>query len=532
MKAITLNKTLLSFLLVLAVSVIYYSTLNIPFYLDDFNSIAQNALLLNNDHQGYLAFYKQRIVTYSTFLLNYQFSGLDPASFHFFNLVVHAINTILVFSLLSMLLAQVSSNSNALIVAFICALLWTLHPLNSQAVIYVVQRAVLLACFFSLLSLIFWIKAGGSNKHNLLFYSAALLCFIFAVFSKESAILLPAIWFLLDVLILKKDIKQRLTYFVGALVAILLLSLGALAIVTDNVFQFLDSATRPDTNFTRLEYFLAQPKIIATYLYKLIWPSPLLLEYPFVDKGTLASAWPWLILHLAIILVAILFVKKNALLAFGVFFYYIMLAVESSIIPLRDLAFEHRVYFPNIGIAIIFASILLFLFERLDNKRVIVVSAIFVSLVLGFLTHERLKTWSEPISFYKSNLEHSPDNARLNYNVGTSYFNAGDFVNAEPYFRKAFFLAWQQQLITYNYAQSLLQTFINLGKNKEAEAFAKEVVKAFNGEPQLQSKIITVYSQIFLKRKECEAVLKLTGQALQLWPKNPDALKLKAICSG
>ena len=135
-----------------AVIVAYSPSLFVPFYLDDNDSILHNQALHSDSLDLLIAGgYLSRIVGYASLWGNYQFGQLDPIGYHIFNIMIHLFNVVVVFLLARILIRSESRNlkSNQHIIwALSIACLWALHPLNSQSVIYIVQRLSSLAALF------------------------------------------------------------------------------------------------------------------------------------------------------------------------------------------------------------------------------------------------------------------------------------------------------------------------------------------------------------------------------------------------
>lgn len=507
------------------VAVIYHQALWVAFYLDDYISIANNTALLSFNWQDYLL--HRRFVPYFSFYVDHQLWALNVQAFHLHNLVLHAINAILVYVLVNRL-TKLTTGSCQPIFALFVASLWLVHPLNSQPVIYIVQRITLLLTLFSLLTVYCWLCFRTYEKHRAVWLLLAAVSGVMACLSKETALLLPLVLLLVDKIILNQPRKQLVYwYLVPFLIVLSLLGLALLLDLTS--LTTLDALTRDHAQMTRWEYFLAQQQIVAVYLYKIVVPFPLLLEYSFYQPGNLSTAWPWLLLHVALVLSAVLCYRKLPLYSFGVLFYYSLHWIESGLIPITDLAFEHRAYLPNFGLLLALVS-LLNKWCRHISAKLLISAAVLLIIGLSAVTVNRVLQWQEPTDFYLRELSHSPQSIRVLSQLGNIYQQNNDLAMAEYYFRQSFMLSWQQQRITLVQANNLLKIFIVRNKVQEAQRLAQELDASFAHNPRWQSAILTTLSTLYTKHKRCDLALPHLQRAVELDSQNDEAQRLTTWC--
>jgi hypothetical protein len=171
-------------ILIVATGVIAYSnTFEVPFTFDDIPGIVENERI--KDFGNFWPPSGSRYVGQLTFALNYQMGGLDVTGYHVFNLVIHILNALFVFWVVMLTFrtpffaggsGSTERYGNAVHVAFISGLLFVVHPLQTQAVTYVVQRFASLATFFYLFSLIMYIKAEKFWESSIIFFRLFLRC--------------------------------------------------------------------------------------------------------------------------------------------------------------------------------------------------------------------------------------------------------------------------------------------------------------------------------------------------------------------
>lgn len=510
----------------LITGVIYYPSFAVPFYLDDYRSIVENQALMNGDFYQYVV--NRRAIPHLSIWIDYQLWGNEPTFFHVQNIMLHILNALLVFVLVNQLV-QLATGKQQLWLAVFVALVWLVHPLNSQPVIYIVQRMTLWVAFFSLLALISWLKFRTTSSKKPLYFIAAGVFTFGALFSKETAVTLPLLFVLADLVIVKVPRKQLLKEYaivaaIGLAIAVVLFAVGKIS------FASLDAMTREHPEMTRWGYFWAQQEIVALYLYKFFVPWPLFLEYPFYQEASFASAWLWFLLHVAIVGTAVALVRHAPLVTFGVLFYYICHLVESSFIPITDLAFEHRNYLPNVGFTLAIGWLLSAALRSVDRQGVI---ALAVIVVVGFstLTTFRALQWQNQLAFYQREIQHHPEIPRLHYNVGYIYVNRGDLQSAEAYFRQAFFIAWQQDRVTIQVISGIMEIFFLRNDFDSLQRLFMELEQSFMDNAPWRSRLYSILSMLYINAGHCDIAADYLAAALEIDPENSQAHQLIAQCA-
>lgn len=513
------------FLFVVLAAILYSQSWFVPFYFDDFTSIIQNQALLNGDLYQYIA--NRRAIPHLSFWIDYQLWGGDARFFHLQNIFLHALNAFLIFWLVKRLSLVTSGNDQSFFAIFV-ALLWLTHPLNSQPVIYIVQRMTLWMTLFCILTLIFWVKYRLAQGNKIYYLLAAIIFAIAALLSKETAIMLPVVILLIDAIILKQPWRFMARTYGGALILFALLAMGLiLSGIVD--LKALDSMTREHGAMSRLEYFFAQQEIVAQYLRKFFVPHPLLLEYPYFKAGSLSSDWPWLLLHLSVVIVAIALIFTSPLFSFGILFYYVFSLVESGLIPITDLAFEHRTYLPNVGLTIAVAVLLKSVFNNLNTKLLVFASLVLFTL-LSALTFTRVLQWQDPLKFYTREYRYNNETPRILYQLGVIYSNQKNYNLAERYFSQAFHLGWKQQRVTVQQAEALMEIFFIRKKFDLLERLFTELEQSFKDKPDWRSVINAKLASFYLEIERCDLALPYLQVAMQLDATNQQAAKLLAQC--
>lgn len=273
-------------------------------------------------------------------MFDYHLWQLEPFGYHLSNLILHLLNALLVFYLVNHLTSKIN-------IAFLATLFYLVHPVHTEAVTYISGRADLLAAFFVLGSVLFFVKSNQAQGHlkNTLYFATGIF-FISGLLSKEIALVLPLILISYD-------------YCFGYLfknkkIHIIFLSLALIYIISRHTFfPFSSAGMLADSLFVRL---INLPKVIVFYLWLLIFPLSLRIERYF----PLSKSFDLPIILSALLLIAILvWIFKNRhqrILLFSCLWFFInLLPLTNIILPLNAEVAEHWVYLASIGFFIILA---------------------------------------------------------------------------------------------------------------------------------------------------------------------------------
>lgn len=422
-----------SLILIVAGFIIYSNTLNVPFYFDDYDSIIDNPAIKNLNsffhYNGIYDLMHTRFFSYLTFALNFHFSGLNVTGYHITNILIHLCSSLFV-----LLLVKEILNSSAIkdeftgkekfFIAALSASIFLFHPVQTQAVTYLVQRMSSLAALFYIASIYFYLR--GRNLYNaessnsvkiksLFHFILAVISFFLSLFSKEIAATIPLAIILTELLFIRNRKGKINWYIISSISAVLIaaavtiFSLGALPIEADNT--------------PRQVYLFTQIDVMFTYFRLLFFPFSQNIDYDFPLQSSLLNAALMikLLLLLALIIFAVLQYKKNKLITFGIFWFFITISVESSIIPIRDVINEHRLYLPMPGFSLIISFLLVVLSRRLGNLKIAQLFSTVLIAVLVILTFNRNELWKDPGQMWSDVISKSPFKARPYLARGSFY---------------------------------------------------------------------------------------------------------------
>lgn len=447
----------------------YLHTFDVPFTLDDEPCIVRNPAvrrLAPGAPEGPVASLcapPTRALGELTLAVNYRLGGLDPAGYHAVNLAVHVGSALLVLALATLLLRTPgfrASGDGGPLLPVLAALLFAVHPIQTQAVTYVVQRYASLATMLYLLAVVLYLlhRLRGPGAGSVAAYGGALAATVAAMLTKEIAFTAPLAMASIEAVAFRGPPARRaarLAPFLATLgvVPALLLRAGTVAAGAGAV----DSALRgmaSNAAMTRWEYLVTQVRVTATYLRLLLLPvgqnldHDVPLRHSLLDPAVLASlALVALLLGLAIRLLARPLQGDAApaeprIAALGILWFFLTSWVESSFVPLPDLLVEHRLYLPAAGAALTGAALLSMASRRLTASRPawsrLVAPALAAPvLLLAIATLARNEVWRDEIGLWEDVAAKSPAKARVRLELGRLYLEAGRFQDAERALREA-----------------------------------------------------------------------------------------------
>lgn len=468
-------------LILLVGTIVYSNSLSVPFYFDDVACIAENPFIHNFNALFHLENYREfglpedirnnmvtRFVAYASFALNYRLHGLALPGYHIFNIALHLLNAVLVYQFFRLTLersaAVTGQDRKGALFALVTALIFVAHPVQTNAVTYVVQRFSLLATLFYLFALIAYIKAavGATHRYRRTYYLASLVATTLAMYTKEISFTLPVMIALYDLAFLDGDRRIRLRRLAPVLATLVLIpatvmTLSALSTNTGgNVGNALDLANISGQSISRWDYFITQWRVIVTYLHLLLWPVGLNFDY---DYPVFTSLFHWEVLLSGLLVgilsltgIFLLFCQRCnkachpalRLVGFGLVWFFLTLVMESSIIRLDDLIFEYRLYLPAVGFIAAVVALGDWGRERLNRFLPPVwarfaTTIICVALVgsLGVATILRNNVWNDPFLLWQDTATKSPQKSRPLGNLANEYCVQGRFSEALPLFEKA-----------------------------------------------------------------------------------------------
>ncbi|WP_254460683.1 hypothetical protein [Xanthomonas sacchari] len=428
--------SLLSLVAVLACA-LFLPGLSGGFLFDDYQAVVENSSIMLkaiNPHGLWEAAHAYggpigRPVATLSLALGYWMHGMDPSAYKEGNLLLHAVNIVLVGVLLRRLFAlawPAESDRSQAIASILVSLAWGLHPLQVSSVLYVVQRMELLGNFFLLLSLIAYVSARTRQMAGVRGFVMLLLSCVFlllGVLSKENAAQMPVYAFVIELSLMRFSAREcRLQqaikvaygsiFFIGAVAFV-----GLLLPSISGQFAMRD--------FTMWERVMTQFRILPDYLYWMIWPSPENLTFYHDDvvpsHGLFqpVTTFIGLVFLGGLVLVGVLARRKAPLVSLGIGFFFASHVITSAPLAL-ELAFEHRNYLALLGPLLVAAELVRWLVSiRKHAVAFVLVGACIVGL--AFATFLRSSVWGSSALFANSAVIDNKNSSRASYELASIY---------------------------------------------------------------------------------------------------------------
>lgn len=464
--------------------VCYANTMDGEFIFDDFQNIVENpnvhmteinAESLGNSLSGSPT---PRPVANLSFALNHYFGGLEVGGYHAVNTIIHMLAGFAVYllarCLFPLLIKRELTPAEITMMSLGVALVFVAHPIQTQSVTYIVQRMTSLCALFYVSGLLCYIYGREADnehiKRRVAWWIVAFACWLLALGTKQYAVTLPAAILLYEWI--ARGHKLRLEKnTILALAVCLLLVVGVILVFKSGLFfeggtlhkLLIKGYDRREFDMT--ERVLTQARVVMHYIGLSVWPAPsrLVLIYDYPTSTSLVSPITTLLSMLGIVgmvAVSLLVSRKAPLVAFGVLWFLLHLAVESTIIPL-EMVYEHRMYLPIIGLAMLFVSAVFWLMP----KRAGAVGAlVVVTAALSLATIQRNDTWRTHIGLLEDNAAKHPE-PRVFYNMAVIHRDAGRYkeaidalqstIEAEPRHQQAMVMAGALLRLTNKYQDSM-----------------------------------------------------------------------------
>ncbi len=489
----------------------YADTLHSQFQFDDEHAIVTNTRIKNlrsflqaDIADMYLT--AQRPITDLTFALNYRTARLEPFWYHVTNLVLHLATALLVY-FVTRRAARDAGSAAPEAIAVAVAGLFALHPLQTQAVTYIVQRAECLASLLYLLAFLLLLKAEERRGlTRAAAYGGALVAFLLGLGTKIIVITMPAAYLLYQLWFPRRHGQLNDPRGWSLFQRLVALAPFAAAGLAFSFVTFVGMRDFPSVGFSVpgvdvFSYFLTQPRVVLTYLRLLFWPAGQNLDYDFRLSRAIAELDTLGALLLVVMILGVAgglawwskrIVKGEAaaaarLSSFGLFWFFLVLSPTSSFIPVADVIVEHRLYLASWGILVGVCAWVAAALHRLTPARAVVVGVavtLFAWAVLTGLTWERNKVWRTKETLWRDVVAKSPNRARSHMNLGFALSLEGRREEAVREYRAALALG-DRSLVRSQTLRNLGVSLFELGRLDEAIAVFRQALALFPMDPDL-----------------------------------------------
>lgn len=521
----------------------YYRSFHYEFQFDDIANITKHFDIRHNSLKT-LWFSGTRWLSYWLNAIHYSIGKFDPFSYRVGTVTIHTLNGVLIFFLLFSALIQLKKESffkkHAFILSLITALLFLLHPVQTQTVSYVIQGELEgLSAFFILSMSLCYLKFVLAKNHTTKIFLGFLL-FSLSILScgtKEIAIISPMLLLLVDWFFIAQGSWQSLksrSWLIGLLagtittIYLYLLKPAFFAhmfeLKKNNIGNVITES--PDIFITPWAFFISQFKVILHYLWMFIWPLNISVEYDWVlakDFFAPDCIFPFLALVLiAFLLYRHLRVHTASLLGFGALWFAVCLAPRTSFIPSPELLVDYKTYLASFGWLFLIAAFLIYVVDKMCStiksatllKHSWTAHAAFTCILvvtLSTLTIKRNMVWHSGLEFWENVIVNAPGKARAynNYAVELA-LKLHKFADSVPYFKKAIAMDAKYP----DPCNNLAVAYSQLGQIDDAIAALRQGLAINPYYPEGYNNLASFY----LQKKDLESAEQNLRVALQMRP--------------
>lgn len=528
-------------ILIILPFLVYLNCLHNDFVFDDIPLISQNQGIKGLNKLPFIFGLKEKIGSYrpvrmASYALDYFINqhlwsrlkglvgrydgydeGLNPFGYHFSNLVYHIITVLLVFLVVNALTA----NS---LVAFLAALLFSVHPVHTESVAYISGRRDILSTLFYLLGFYFFIRYRASSKwkYSVLF----LLCYLLALGSKEMAVTLPLLCFCYDIVrYLQVDIAERRpSSFKSIFRALkkvvityryfyLMFFIAAVGFTYYKVWVKSPSQRHSFYGENIYLHFLTVFKVIIHYLKLMFYPINLTADYSYNGFPLVSSPFEPATFATVLILVFILYglgrlFTTFPLLSFGVIWWFLTILPVCHIFPHHELLAEHYLYLPSVGF---FLCVALIITRGVEISKWRVVTSLSLCAVVALFsvrTVYRNQDWKNGTTLWEKTVKVVPRCVRAQNNLGVWYYKQGRYQEAMERHQVALGLN-PDSADSYN---NLGNVYLAIDLYKEAEDNYKRAIQI---EPDYE-KAYSNLGMVYIKEGRYKDASKKFSEALKL----------------
>ena len=511
----------------------YSNSFNCPFVFDDRMHIVDGTTvrrMLYFDDAGMFTF---RPLAMMSLALNFAVGGLRPVGYHIVNLAVHLGAALALFGLLRRILRfpvlRERFGEASTFLAFAVALLWVVHPLQTGAVTYVVQRMESMMGMFYLLSLycaVRWFEGAEPVKGFSWWAIGSVSACAAAMACKEVAASLPIMILLMDGLLVSGGFREALRRRWGFYLALAATWVLLLPAVLAGMF-------RPETTagfgagIRPAQYLATQCGVVMHYLALVVRPWPLCLDYAWPLASSVGEVLPGAVV-LGGLLAATVYgvVTRRAWALLGAAFFLI-LTPTSSIMPIADMAFEHRMYLP---LAAVLAGIVLaaYALERRWTPQPGGAAAAacllgIATLALGGLTFRRNIVYGNEVEMWSDCIRQNPNNARAWLNRGAALGREGLYEPALKDLTEA--IPRQTRGVDAYRDRGVVS--VNLRRYDDAMRDFDEAIRL---NPR-DARALAERALVWVRKGEAKRALEDTAKALAINPRLPQAWNYRGMAA-
>ena len=473
-------------LIIAAGAAAYSNTFAVPFVFDDIDAIVHNESIREmwQLHRvlspGPDATVSGRPVANLSLAVNYALGGLNVRGYHVFNLTIHVLAALVLFGIVRRTLGGEALRERlgeaATPLALVVALIWLVHPLQTESVTYVIQRVESLMGLFYLLTLYCAIRAFTSNGGG---WSVGAVAFCaLGMGTKEVMVSAPLMVLLYDRVFMsasfRETLKRRWKLYLGLFATwVILASLVATGARTLSTGFHLEGLTPLDYGMTQCR------AIVHHYLQLSVWPHPLVFDYGRSFVQSFGEAAVPLTVLLVLLSAVVAGLRYRPPLGFVGAWFFVVLAPSSSLLPIADPIFEHRMYLPLAAVVVLVVlgghGVLISFLRGRKLRRAVGCGLAAVAVAgLGYLTYDRNEDYRSALSIWQDTVAKVPLNWRPRLSLGVALVGAGRDEEAAAQYRKALRLSPGQPRVCNNLGVILTRQ----GRLAEAISLFEEALRS------------------------------------------------------
>jgi len=460
-------------------------------------------------------------LTWLTHAIDYKIWGINPVGHHLMNVVLHVINSVLVFFIVKWIMSKHYNGNNEkerfhIFVPLLVAILFAIHPLHVESVAWISERKDVLCGFFYLLAVKFYMDYIESRSKVI--YFSVFLFSLLALMSKAMAITLPLVFLLIDWFVFsRQDIKkvfvEKIPFFFLSMIAALI------AIATQQ-----SGGALAGLNEVALSYRLIVPlRGYGFYIIKTLFPVKLIPLYPYPSDISIANSEIAIYIFVFVLSALIVFIVAmyNKQKLIGAFLYYLitLLPVIGFVQVGGQSVADRYMYLPSIGL---FLLLSLFIVYILKYDKIIITATIAITVVCAVSSYKQIGFWKNGATLWAREITVMPS-----YSPGYTYL-AEYYLNENKFDRAAMFVEKAMQIPPYTPEPLFIrgQIFFKLGMYKKALSDLTESIRISLYE---DSRFFLTRADVFLKMGMPDKALSDLEKAISLDSYNPEFYYKKAI---
>jgi tetratricopeptide (TPR) repeat protein len=451
---------------------IYAQTLGFGFVFDDRGFIVENPYITKFTLVPYLwkVYPLTRTLGFYSFAFNYWTNKLDPVGYHLLNVLIHFLAVGLVWALAVLIFQIAKMGKKGPEMAFAVALLFLVHPGQTEAVAYVGQRFESLATVFYLASLYLYLLGRTNAASRMYFFIGSALAAILGILTKETAATIPLTILAAEFILLKSLDMKKFLMILAAGGGFFFLFTRLVGVDLNIFFNFHPIASQShDGDIITLQgYLLTQLRVFLTFMRLLILPINQNLDYDYPLSTRLFNP-PLTFVGLCLMagmIFAILKLRRSLpVIAFGL--SWILITFSINLAPRSNVIFEHKLYLISFGF---FLGLVTALFSFIQKKNLVTGILIAVIAILSVTSFFRNRVWESDLTLLRDVIQKSPHKARPYDGLGNALNREGYTAEAMASYNKAIELkpdfadAYYNRGSLYEKAGQLTQAFSDLNK--------------------------------------------------------------------